>query len=85
VTVFPLAGNDAGYTTLAFRADGRLDALFYGIPGKSYEVQRNTSLENPAGWQTIATLPAGDDGSIPFTDPNPPAGKAFYRTRTTVP
>jgi lysophospholipase L1-like esterase len=85
VTILPLSTIFAGPSVLAFRGDGKLDAIFTGTPGKTYEIQRNTNLANFAGWTTIATVIAGDDGFIPATDANPPADRAFYRTRTTVP
>jgi hypothetical protein len=50
---------------------------FYGIPGRSYIVQRSVSgLDN---WVTLATIPADASGKVAYTDESPPAGSAFYR------
>jgi hypothetical protein len=49
---------------------------FAGIPGRNYQVQRSTDLNN---WTTLATLPAPPHGIIEYNDPMVlPA--AFYRT-----
>ena len=45
--------------------------------GVTFTVKRTTDM---ATWTTLtATLPAGSGGSTQYTDPSPPAGKAFYR------
>jgi hypothetical protein len=44
--------------------------------GLTFVVQRSTAMTG--SWQTIATL-SGTAGTASFTDPSPPAGKAFYR------
>lgn len=44
--------------------------------GLTFVVQRSTSMTG--SWQTIAIL-SGTAGTASFTDPSPPAGKAFYR------
>jgi hypothetical protein len=49
---------------------------FRGLPGRTYEVQ---TAADPAGpWTSPASLPAGADGSILFTEPSAP-GPRFYR------
>ena len=83
VTTAPFSA--AGQSGLAIRPDGKVDLLFYGTPAQSYAIQRSIDLRNPLGWTTLLTLGAGDDGLIPFTDPTPPAGAAFYRTFTPPP
>ena len=83
VTTAPFSA--AGQSSLALRPDGKVDLLFYGTPAQSYAIQRSIDLANPLGWSTLLTLGAGDDGFIPFTDPTPPMGAAFYRTLTTLP
>ena len=83
VTAAPL--SLARQPTLALRPDGKVDVLFPGIPLQSSAIQRSLDLRDPLGWSTLLTLPAGDDGLLPFTDPAPPAGAAFYRTLTTQP
>ena len=77
--------NAAGQASLKIRADGNVDVLFLGTPGKSYEVQRSTELSGPLGWTTLTTRAAGDDGLVSYTDPSPPIGRAFYRTYTATP
>ena len=84
-TVTTAAPVPAGQSSVAIRVDGKVDVLFTGTPGQSYQIQRSIGLGDPLGWTTLITLTAGDDGLIPFTDPAPPAGDAFYRTSTTQP
>jgi len=55
---------------------GRVGIAFQGIPGHTYLVQRSTDLAN---WLTLATLVAGTDGAISYTDESPPPGSAYYR------
>ncbi|MHA3773436.1 GDSL-type esterase/lipase family protein [Verrucomicrobiota bacterium sgz303538] len=69
--------NAGKQSTVGKRADGKIDVLFYGTPGQLYRIERSTDLST---WATVQTITAGDDGVIPFTDANPPAGKAFYRS-----
>ena len=85
VTVSSLAPNAAAQPAIAVRPDGKPETLFYGTPGASYVIERNANLNNPLGWTSVATVSVGDDGVIPFLDPNPPAGKAFYRARPATP
>ena len=80
VTTAPFSA--ARQPTIALRPDGKADVLFSGTPLQSAAIQRSLDLRNPLGWSTLLTLPAGDDGLLPFTDPAPPAGAAFYRTFT---
>ena len=49
---------------------------FTGVPALSYGIQRSGTLQD---WRTIRTLRANPAGLIEFTDPDPPAGKMFYR------
>jgi hypothetical protein len=51
---------------------------FAGIPGRTYSVQRATTVTGP--WVTIATVTVGPDGIGSFQDTNPPEDAAFYRT-----
>ena len=82
VTVANQAGNAARQSTTAVLANGSAETIFYGNAGQLCEIQRSPDL---IGWTTLQTAPAGDDGILVFTDPAPPAGKAFYRTRTMLP
>ena len=49
---------------------------FAGIPGRNYQVQRSTDLNN---WTTLTTLPAPPHGIIEYNDPMV-LPSAFYRT-----
>ena len=84
VTVNVTSANisSAAQSGIAIRGDGKVDLLFYGAPGKAFTIERSTDLQN---WTTLQALAPGDDGLLPFTDPAPPAGKAFYRSKTTIP
>jgi hypothetical protein len=63
--------------TLTTLPDGKMAIAFYGIPGRSYIVQRSVSgLDN---WVTLATISADASGKVSYTDESPPAGSAFYR------
>jgi hypothetical protein len=55
---------------------GDIVASFTGTPGGAYILQRSTTL---GGWVDIATENASPAGLVEITDPDPPAGKAFYR------
>ncbi|MEO5712846.1 MAG: GDSL-type esterase/lipase family protein [Luteolibacter sp.] len=66
----------ANQSSLVINGNGTVDVLFYGIPGNSYEIQRSTNLID---WDWQQTISAAADGTLPFHDPTPPAGTAFYR------
>jgi len=57
---------------------GTIGVTYYGIPGRTYEIQRSTDLTN---WEPLATLVAAANGAVKFTDENPPPGSAFYRLK----
>ncbi len=50
---------------------------FAGIPGDTYSVQRTTDMKT---WTVIGSFTVPDNGIAQFTDTQPPAGEAFYRT-----
>jgi len=77
VTVTGDAAAGLNQTELKLR-DGKVDLTFRGIPGRSYTVQRSTNLLT---WTTLATVVAGADGRIAFTDPSPPQPSAYYRAQ----
>jgi hypothetical protein len=57
--------------------------VFEGSPGLPYDVQRTPSLNAPVVWTTLTAsspLTPGADGLFSFTDPNAPAGTAYYRS-----
>lgn len=55
---------------------GTAIVTFQGIPGRSYLVQRSSDLAN---WATQTTVVAGTNGTVSYTDTNPPSPSAFYR------
>ncbi|MES2660958.1 MAG: GDSL-type esterase/lipase family protein [Verrucomicrobiota bacterium] len=77
-TVTAAAAISPGQSLVAIRTDGKVDLLFSATALQGYAIQRSDDLA-PSSWETLTTRNAGDDGLVPFTDPNPPAGKAFYR------
>ncbi len=83
VTVLATALPTAqGTGAIGRRADGKIDLAFKATPGTQYDIRRSLDLVT---WQTVATVTAGNDGVIPFTDPTPPTGQAFYRVEAHVP
>lgn len=73
----------AGAPVIGRRADGKVDLAFQATVGVQYDIRRNLTLD-PEGWSTVATVTAGNDGVVPFIDPNPPADRAFYRIEPHV-
>ncbi len=71
-----LSGN-VGHIQLNI-AQNTADLLFYGIPGRSYQIQRSSDLQT---WTTRFTLGADSLGRIAWTDPGPLPSPCFYRTR----
>jgi len=56
-----------------------------GKSGRTYVLERNTTLDS-ASWITVTTQgPLGADASVTLTDTSSPAGRAFYRIRVTGP
>jgi lysophospholipase L1-like esterase len=49
---------------------------FYGDPGRTYEIQRSTTL---GAWETLGTMTAASNGEMPVLDGEAPEPKAFYR------
>jgi hypothetical protein len=54
---------------------------YQGIPGRSYALDRASSLASPIVWTALSTNVAGANGRLEMNDPNPPGGVSFYRTR----
>ena len=48
--------------------------------GIAFGIERSTSLA-PGSWQAIGTVLGSTADTATFTDPAPPAGRAFYRLR----
>lgn len=49
---------------------------FFGIPGRTYGIQRSTNLTN---WTQIGSAVAQPSGEVIFQDQNPPQPSGFYR------
>jgi hypothetical protein len=62
-----------------------LTLTFVGIPARLYALERAATLEPPMTWTCLETRTAGPTGLMEFTDSQPLAGEAYYRTaeRTT--
>lgn len=56
--------------------DGRMRVSFFGIPGRSYQIQRSLNL---AAWETLATVIADSTGNVIHIDPSPPKPNGYYR------
>jgi len=84
VVLQPDAGNPSpNIVSITVHGDGTVTIVFAGIPGFSYLIQATTSLSLPISWTTLATLTAGADGLIIFTDLNAPRYPVrYYRTAT---
>lgn len=90
VAVTGVSGGDFGedYATIVYREplppvsielvpDG-IRIRFSVESGQSCQIQRAGAVSG--SWSTLITLTASLDGIIEYTDTNPPAGQAFYRT-----
>jgi hypothetical protein len=63
-------------------ANSTMELWYFGIPGRSYVIQRTTNLVDGV-WLNLGTNTASlINGVIHFIDPNPPPGQAFYRSRS---
>jgi hypothetical protein len=77
LTVSDLVDPFSFPTTIVNNGDDTVDIGFRGIPGRRYEINRSVDL---FGWIALGTLTPAANGTMPFEDPEAPAGKAFYRT-----
>lgn len=71
-----MANNPPQITMLA---DGKATVTFYGIPGRTYVIQRSRNLID---WENPARITADATGKIIFTDITPPKPNGFYRLAT---
>jgi hypothetical protein len=55
---------------------------YTGSPFESFLIQRSTNLSD---WTGLGNVTATGAGAVSYTDPTPPAGKAFYRLQRTGP
>ena len=58
--------------------DGGFNVSFMGMPGRTYNLQRSTSLNGP--WATLAPVTVDLSGVGVFKDADAPKARAFYRT-----
>ncbi|WP_309400059.1 MBG domain-containing protein [Cerasicoccus maritimus] len=56
---------------------GAIAVTIYGIPGRSYTIQRSQQLDG--GWGDIGSITIDSNGKGVFTDEAPPGGSVFYR------
>lgn len=56
--------------------DGKMRVMFYGIPGRSYLIQRSRTL---GSWENLANVTADSTGNVIHIDPSPPQPNGFYR------
>lgn len=56
---------------------GPMRIAFFGIPGRTYGIQRSETMA-PGSWTQIAAVTAAANSTVTFDDPSPP-GTAFYR------
>ncbi|MCX6874841.1 MAG: Ig-like domain-containing protein [Verrucomicrobia bacterium] len=78
VTAVPGTGAAGQNLTDISLHDGIAEMIFRGIPGRRHTIQRSTDM---ATWSDLATVVAGPDGKIPYTDPAPPPTQGYYRTK----
>lgn len=61
----------------AITMDGSIPSVsFFGIPGRTYGIQRSTDLTT---WTQIGTASALAGGRVSYADNSPPPGAAYYR------
>jgi hypothetical protein len=76
ITVEPLSEDTIPGPVTLILAENQAVLSYQGIAGQSYPIQRSLQLTD---WTNIGIATAGPDGTVSFTDPSPPDGKAFYR------
>jgi len=78
VAADPLFTSPANAPRLTDLAGGAKRIAFNGIPGRTYAIQRSTTLD-PGSWTQIAAVTAASDSTVSYEDPTPPQPAAFYR------
>lgn len=73
--LFTSAGNVPTITDLP--GGGKRIACF-GIPGRTYAIQRSPDMA-PGSWTQISAVTAAANSTVTFDDPTPPQPSAFYR------
>jgi hypothetical protein len=74
----PVFTNPENAPVIAVLPNGGVRLSFQGLPGRTYSIQRSTTLL-AGSWTQISTVTAGDDSEVSFDDPEAPANSAFYR------
>jgi hypothetical protein len=77
IDVVSAAVTPPGNMTLVI-SGGVATGTFTGTPGKTYVLQRSTTLA-AGSWSTVDTEVGPISGTVIVEDPSPPSGKAFYR------
>lgn len=77
INVVATVSTPPGNVTLTL-SGGTVTGSFTGTPGKTYILQRSTTLA-AGSWSAIDTQIAPPSGPVVVHDPSPPAVKAFYR------
>lgn len=78
VAADPLFTSSTNAPRITDLGGGAKRIAFNGIPGRTYAIQRSTTLD-PGSWTQIAAVTAASDSSVSYEDPTPPQPAAFYR------
>ena len=79
----PLFTSSANGPTITSLEGGGKRIVFHGIPGRTYAIQRSTTM-TPGSWAQIAAVTAAANSMVTFDDPTPPQPSAFYRIAYTA-
>jgi hypothetical protein len=79
-TIFedPLFANPEKALSITMLPGGVARLAFEGIPGRTYAIQRSTTLL-PDSWTQISTVTVGENSQVTFDEPQAPMPCAFYR------
>jgi hypothetical protein len=81
----PLDPNDVFRVASTGRDGGVFSADVPGKAGRIYTLQRSVNLE-PDEWTDVSSAgPMVADGPVTLSDPESPAGRAFYRVGVALP
>ena len=78
VAADPLFTSPANAPRLTDLGGGAKRIAFNGIPGRTYAIQRSTTMQE-GSWEQIAAVIAAPDSTVTYDDPTPPQPSAFYR------
>jgi hypothetical protein len=74
----PLLTSPENTPQISVLPGGGIRLIFNGYPGRTYAIERSTTLL-PDSWTRITTVTAGADSLVIFDDTQPPVSSAFYR------